>query len=167
MKATLIKITLILVIVFAFSSCKKQKELNLIEKDKVEVSSPEKVKEDKIIGVYYTGDLEYFLCVDLKLRLQKPEIMTLYSLEFKNNGILSIKDLTGVHTCALGLAFFEKAEWKAKGDDIYELTFNGNYNDLENKFYRKVEYRLVDLENGDKELKFVKILETNEPLIEN
>lgn len=120
--------------------------------------SPYESKSDKIVGKYYVDFFYNYLKNGFELKREKAkDSFILYTFEFKNNGELIFNDLTEFYGCGNGVLSIKKGKWKAKGNGIYELIFDGEYA-LDFKFHAEIEYRLIDLENGNLNMKLNEVL---------
>ena len=127
-----------------------------IKSDNVNASA--KLKSDKIVGRYYVENFYHYLDRGFELRTKKPkDDFMIYTFEFKDNGEIIFKDLTEFYDCGVGILSIDKGYWKAKGNEIYTLTFDGEYA-LESKFHTESEYTLVELKNGIIKMKLNKVI---------
>ena len=70
---------------------------------------------------------------------------------------LIFEDLTKFYGCGNGILSIDKGQWKVNENGFYKLTFDGEYA-LESLFHTQSEYTLVELKNGNLELKLNKVL---------
>ena len=116
------------------------------------------VETAELAGKYYVDDFYDHSKTGFELKAKKPEdSFILYTFEFKKNGTLIFDDLTEFYGCGNGVLSIEKAKWRLKENEIYQLEFDGEYA-LDHKFHTKSEYRLIDLENGNFSMKLMKVL---------
>lgn len=153
-----IKIVLPFIVLF-YSCNEKTNDKRIIASSQLLASKTvEKKQPDKIIGKYFVVDFHNYLRSGFELKNKKPkDQIVLYSFKFKENGELIFEDLTKFYGCGNGILSIDKGQWRVNENGFYELTFDGEYA-LESLFYTQSEYTLVELKNGNLELKLNKVL---------
>jgi uncharacterized protein YegP (UPF0339 family) len=164
------KIVLILTFALCYSCNQEQKQIDAsytkipelrsdnLNSDSSLFDAPKKSDLDKIVGNYYVNNFYTYLKSGFTIKLKKPKDKYVqYTFEFKENGEIVFKDLTKSYGCGNGVLSIKKGTWKAKENDLYELTFDGS-RAFQSKFHTESEYRLVELKNGDKKLKLTKVI---------